>query len=175
MTPNQLIARARSAAAKNVVYKLGAGGMRPDKAMPTDANNRCDCSGFVCWALGISRQTTHPLYLNFNGGWINTNAMVNDAKESTGMFRPATLIVPGVILVFASGGGHRVGHCGIVTKVGAAGMPETVIHCSSGNSRNGDAIQETPPTVFRTAGTIAIWYEGLVQSAAEPRRQPRFG
>ena len=175
MTPNQLISRARSAAGKSVVYKLGAGGMKPDKLMPTDAHNRCDCSGFVSWALGISRQTDHPLFVNFNGGWINTNAMVFDAAQVTGLFRPATLLMPGVILVFPGGALHKVGHCGIVTRMAPNGMPAAVIHCSSGNSKRGDAIQETPPQVFQQPDTIAIWYEGLVQAVEGARRRPRFG
>jgi hypothetical protein len=175
MTPTQLISRARTAAGKSVIYKLGQGGMNPVKAMPTNAKNQCDCSGFVCWALGISRQTDHPLFKNFNGGWINTNAMVFDATQSTGFFRPATLMVPGVILVYPGGKLHKVGHCGIVTKLGPGGLPSTVIHCSSGNSKKGDAIQETSPAIFQTADTVAIWYEGLIQSAAMASHQPKFG
>src|SRR5262249_23570787 len=108
-------------------------------------------------------------------GWINTTAMVFDASQATGLFRPAPLIVPGVILVYPGGGLHKVGHCGIVTRLTANGAPAMVIHCSSGNSKRGDAIQETPPTVFQTADTIAIWYEGLSQRASGARRQPRFG
>jgi cell wall-associated NlpC family hydrolase len=175
MTPAQLLARARSASGKGVVYKLGAGGMKPGNLMPSDAQNRCDCSGFVCWALQVSRETDHPLFVNFNGGWINTNAIVHDASQSTGLFRPAPLIIPGVILVYPGGGTRKVGHCGIVTKLHSNGALALVIHCSSGNSNRGDAIQETPPDVFQIPETIAVWFEGMSQKAATASRQPRFG
>jgi hypothetical protein len=37
-----------------------------------------------------------------------------------------------------------------------------VLHCSSGNYRTtGDAIQQTPPTVFRKPDAVYAWYEGL--------------
>ena len=43
----------------------------------------CDCSGYICWALGISRETNHPLYEKFNGGGINADAIVMDAKHAS--------------------------------------------------------------------------------------------
>lgn len=162
MTTNQLLSRARSAAGKGVKYKLGAGGMFPAQPLPGNINNECDCSGFVCWALGISRKTDHPLYVKFNGGWINTDAMVHDAKKETGFLSQLPLPKPGCLIVFGKPpGAGKVGHVGIVTKVDSAGKVLTVIHCSSGNWKKGDAIQETPPTVFNQPGTIFAWYEGL--------------
>lgn len=172
MTPKQLIQRGRSVVGTGTRYKLGKGGMRPDSVKPADAHGFCDCSGFVCWALGISRQTDHPLYMKFNGGWINTNAMVHDAGEVTGIFKPALVIVPGVILVYP-GKGKRVGHCGIVSEMGASPADMKIIHCSSGNSRRGDAIQETGPEVFGNPATIAIWYEGIDGGGAQSAS--RFG
>lgn len=160
MTPRQLIQRARSAIGQGTQYKLGKGGMKPADPNPSDAPGFCDCSGFVCWALGISRRTDHPLYVNFNGGWINTNAMVHDAGNRTGLFRPAPLMIPGVVLVYP-GVGRKVGHCGVLTEVGTSPAEAKVVHCSAGNSRRGDAIQETDLSVFRHPGTIAVWYVGL--------------
>ena len=86
ITVDNLLARARSAIGRGVKYRLGAGGMNPRGESPGNVANECDCSGFVCWALGMSRQTDHPLYVRFNGGWINTDAMVHDAQSSTGFF-----------------------------------------------------------------------------------------
>jgi cell wall-associated NlpC family hydrolase len=161
MTVNELLARARSAAGKGTKYKLGAGGMFPSQALPGNMNNECDCSGFVCWALAMSRKTDHPLYVKFNQGWINTDAMVHDANTDTGFLSKLAAAKPGCLIVYGKPGPGKVGHVGIVTKVDAAGKVKTVIHCSSGNGKKGDAIQETPPTVFNQPGTIFAWFAGV--------------
>ncbi len=156
--------RARSASGFKTIYDLGSGGMNPASARPVSSGNKCDCSGFVCWALGISRQTTHPLYMTFNGGWINTDGMVHDAKNPTGCFSQLNKAKIGCIVVFPGGrvnGITTIGHVGIVTGV-KDGRPSKVLHCSSGNYRNnGEAIQETLPTVFNRSDAIYAWYEGL--------------
>ncbi len=160
----QFLARARSASGFKTIYDLGAGGMNPASTRPVSSGNKCDCSGFVCWALGISRQTTHPLYMKFNGGWINTDGIVHDAKKSTGVFSQLAKAKIGCIVVFPGGrvnGITKIGHVGIVTSV-KDGKPSKVLHCSSGNYRNnGEAIQETLPTVFNRPDAIYAWYEGL--------------
>lgn len=157
----QFLARARSAKGKKTVYKLGAGGMKPGNATPTDAGNTCDCSGFVCWALGVSRKTTHPLYVKFNGGWMNTDGMVNDANNSTGFFDALPDAKVGCIIVYP-GGKNKIGHVGIVTEV-TAGVATKVLHCSSGNYRSTeDAIQETNPDVFlHNPKTMYAWWVGV--------------
>lgn len=158
MNARDMLTRAFSAEPVRTIYKLGSGGMNPKAAHPKGWDGACDCSGFVAWAIGRSRQTTHPLYVRKNGGWINTDAMVHDAEECTGFF---TLTEPkvGAIIVY---GGHnqyrKVGHCGIVTSVD----PLRVLHCSMGNyRRSGDAIQETGPEAFNVPDRIFAWYEGL--------------
>ncbi len=160
----QFISRARSASGYKTIYKLGAGGMNPASTRPVSPGNKCDCSGFVCWALGISRQTTHPLYRKFNGGWINTDGIVHDAKNPTGYFSQLDKAKIGCIIVFPGGrvnGITKIGHVGIVTAV-KDGKASKVLHCSSGNYlSNGEAIQETLPTVFNRRDTIYAWYEGL--------------
>jgi hypothetical protein len=117
----------------------------------------------VCWCLGISRQTTHPLYVSFNGGWINTDAIVHDANRQTGFFIQLPAPKVGSLVVFPSRRPTRkVGHVGIVTQINSAGKILKVLHCSSGNFRSsGDAIKETPPTVFQQSDTILAWYEGI--------------
>ena len=159
ITVDDLLARARSAIGRGVRYRLGAGGMDPRGEGPGNVNNECDCSGFVCWALGISRQTDHPLYVRFNGGWINTDAMVHDAQSSTGFFTRIGEPRVGCIVVYGSSPPRRkVGHVGIVTAV----EPEArVLHCSHGNARAGDAICETAVTVFSQPDTIFAWYDGV--------------
>ena len=157
-----LLSRARAASGRKIKYKLGAGGMNPAQPLPANINHECDCSGYVCWALGISRKTEHPLYLQFNGGWINTDAMVHDGRKASGYFEPLAKPKVGALIVYGKNPKASVGHVGIVTALDAAGGVSKVIHCSSGNHKLGDAIQETAPTVFlKQPSTIYLWYAGL--------------
>lgn len=159
---------ARGFIASPTVYWLGAGGMDPNAPTP---GQKSDCSGYVCWMLGRSRQTTHPLYVKFNGGWINTDGIVHDAKSCLGFFTQIPKPKVGCVIVYggkASGAPRKVGHVGIVTELSSAHRdPYTmnvarVRHCSMGNYRKtGDAIQETGPEVFRAPDVIFAWYEGL--------------
>ena len=162
MTVIDLLARARSASGKKIKYKLGAGGIQPATASPANVNQECDCSGYVCWCLGMSRQTTHPLYVKFNGGWINTDAMVKDAGTQTGFFHQLDGPQPGCLVVYPSKlPTRKVGHVGIVTEV-AEGKAARVIHCSLRNFRTkGDAILETTAAAFGVPDAIYAWYEGL--------------
>jgi cell wall-associated NlpC family hydrolase len=135
MKVDELLKRARSALGKKVKYRLGAGGIDPNSPTPASVDNACDCSGFVCWCLGISRKTDHPLYVRFNGGWINTDAIVHDANQPTGFFRKIDEPKVGCLVVFPSKKPRRpYGHVGIVTEV-REGKVTKVIHCSSGNFR----------------------------------------
>ena len=163
MTVNELLQRARSVAGQGIKYKLGAGGINPASPSPANLNHECDCSGYVCWCLGISRQTNHPLYVNFNGGWINTDAMVHDGKHQSGFFEQISTPKVGCLIVFPSFPPTvKVGHVGIVTAVSAAGAVTKVIHCSKGNFTNfQDAVRETAPNVFNNPRTIYVWYAGV--------------
>jgi len=167
MMVSELLDRARSMTGRRVIYKLGGGGMSPSAPSPANMRNECDCSGYVCWCLGRSRQTSHPLYVRFNGGWINTDAMVHDAVRPAGFFEKLAEPRPGCIVVYASRPpGQKVGLVGLVTEVRAvAGGPARVahvVHCSHGNYRGvGDAICETAPTAFQKPDAIYAWYEGV--------------
>lgn len=56
-----------------------------------------------------------------------------------------------------------IGHVGIVTGLGADRiLVSSVIHCSAGNGKNGDAICDTDPKVFKTKLTIFAWYAGIL-------------
>lgn len=161
MTSSELLARARSVAGKGIRYKLGKGGTRAAAPSPANVDGQCDCSGYVAWCLGVSRMTDHPLYKNFNGGWINTDAIVHDALTSTGFFDLLAKPKVGALIVYPSPGAGRVGHVGIITKVENDTVTK-VIHCSAGNDRTtGEAVQETPPTVFARPATIFGWFAGL--------------
>jgi hypothetical protein len=162
---SEFLARARGAAGKGIKYKLGRGGMSPAAALPASHDNLCDCSGYVSWCMGMSRQTTHPLYVAFNSGWINTDAMVHDANAATGFIERIEGAKVGCLIVYGKNPKASVGHVGIVTAVKMSGGKTTatkVIHCSSGNSAKGDAIAETGPEVFeRIPQTIYAWYAGV--------------
>src|SRR5687767_609431 len=149
------------------VYWLGAGGFDPNAPTP---GSKSDCSGYVCWMLGRSRVTTNPLYMKFNGGWVNTDGMIHDAKSCLGFFTQIPEPKVGCLLVYggaASKAPRKIGHVGIVTAVGGVEHDYTgdvlrVRHCSMGNyRRTGDAIQETGPEVFRVPDVIFAWYEGV--------------
>jgi cell wall-associated NlpC family hydrolase len=113
-----MIARARSAVGRRTKYQLGEGGTRPAAELPGAPSKGCDCSGYVCWCLGIARQTDHNLYVHFNGGWINTDAIVHDADANTGFFYKIESPKVGTIIVYPSKRPSRkYGHVGIVTEV----------------------------------------------------------
>src|SRR5436305_7339136 len=93
-----LLARANAAISQGIHYKLGKGGMNPGAASPA-SDGECDCSGFVAWCLGMSRQTEDKFYKNFNGGWIETTAVWTDVGASTGSF-DSTTRPPGAVVVY---------------------------------------------------------------------------
>lgn len=148
---SELVTRARSVVNCPLLYKLGSGGMFPKDALPS-RDEFCDCSGFVCWVLHLSRKTNIPFYKQF-GGWIFTDSMAHDVHKSSGIFEKLQFPEPGCIVVY--GAGKKIGHVGIVSEVSGNAM-KRVIHCSSGNSKKFKAaIQETTPVVFNRAD--AVW------------------
>ena len=164
MNVSDLLARARSAAGRKTEYKLGKGGMKPLAALPDAGGGQCDCSGYVAWALGISRKTDNPFYKNVNGGWIETTAVHKDIASEVGLFSPCPAQL-GCIVVYGDAGGGQ-GHIGIVTATANKDgelVASKVLHCSSGNwKKNGDSVLETPANVFtNNPRTVYGWYEGI--------------
>jgi hypothetical protein len=158
-----VLGRARAACGRPIAYKLGMGGMKPTRETPGNSDGQCDCSGFVAWCLGISRQTSNAFYRQLNGGWIETTAVVADALKPGGIFSRVDAPQPGDVLVW---GDRRVngrtvqGHIGIVAAV-AGDRATRVIHCSSSNFRNtGCAVRETGTEVFYSKGAICARYVG---------------
>jgi hypothetical protein len=92
----------------------------------------CDCSGFICWALGVARDSGP-----WDGGWISTDTLHADARGAQRLFRPAERAVPGMMLVFPKPPGQGAdgppGHVGIVTEVAADGRATRVLHCAPTN------------------------------------------
>jgi hypothetical protein len=121
----------------------------------------------VCWCLKLSKHAGHDVfYLNANGGWRNTDAMALDARNKGGNLTITPEARVGGLIVYGKGWqGASVGHTGIVTAVtGGVGLQvaKSVIHCSSGNAKTGNAVQETTPEVFFKRKAIYAWPDFLV-------------
>ena len=150
MTAEALIKRARSDLGKRTRHKLGAGGYGNDKPAPGGGGghdkDQCDCSGFVCWALNISRLTRNEYYrLVQKTDWISTGRMYADCGDTAGLFRVSDQPKLGCIIVYPDGvlGPGTQGHVGLVTAV-KNGAVKGIIHCSNGSFvRTGDAINES--------------------------------
>lgn len=167
-----VVVRARSQIGQKTKYGLGKGGYDPGGIHPFDSKGFCDCSGFTSWTCGESRKTSHPLYVNFNGGWFETSSMYIDATvwKGKGSFELALEGLPGMLLVWPDRkvpGTTRVlqGHVGVIVAV-EGGKPTRVVHCSAGNFRaTGDAIQETDADMFERHGAV-IAKPGWIEFAA---------
>ncbi len=151
------VARAHSAIGYGTVYALGQGGKRADAPHP---GHECDCSGFIAWVFGTPRKVPTSI------GWIETSRIAKDATGKRLLFQRVYDPEPGDIVVFGdwtdATGRRRQGHVGILSEVPAEKGPFwwdglRVIHCSSGNSKNGDAIAQTDAKVFRNRAIFARW------------------
>jgi hypothetical protein len=121
----------------------------------------CDCSGYVCWSLGIARNGWPKAT-----DWFNTDGMLRDANGPKRWFLPIEAAVVGALLVHpAPSRNGGPGHVGIVTEVDAAGKATRMLHCSAVNylltpppglPRN--AIAETDTTYFDGEKTqVLMW------------------
>lgn len=151
LTSSGIVEKARSAIGKGIKYELGKGGTAKDvgRHLPTSSGG-CDCSGFVCWIYGLSRQSEIPFYRQL-GGWINTDSMVLDIKSEAGIFGRLNIPEIGCIVVYGRRKAGQYGHVGIVSEV-ENGIMKKVIHCSKGNDDpEGNSIQETSSKVFNAS------------------------
>lgn len=131
--------RARSAKGHGITYGLGKGGFDPADNLP-DQNGKCDCSGFVSWCLGMSRQQGNknkPWSKQIP--WIETTAVHKDATGKQLVFKAIPKPVAGCLVVFPDSNGKE-GHIGVVA---IAGAQYTVVDCTS------KGITEHPGTYFR--------------------------
>ena len=166
MTADEVVERAREAvyaAARigGIKYALGQGGMTPSAPFPWSIRG-LDCTGFIAWALGISRRDAR-----IQGGWIESTAIVRDANTRGGLFTKVDAAEPGDILAYGdrkiSGGKIAHGHVGLVTEVEDGKVVE-VVHCSAGNygsTRN--ALLTTGPHVFTRRNAIAIRFDEVTR------------
>lgn len=118
----------------------------------------CDCSGFVCWALGFARSS------RATGGmedWINTDSIWADATGSQKRFQRLANARPGALVVYPQrDSNERYGHVAIVLATDAAGNATAIVHCSADNIRVAphDAIKITSTEQFlRQPLSIYCW------------------
>ncbi len=171
-TVEHLLLRVHAVVGLPIEYRLGGGGMDPTSPTPADRQGTVDCSGFVAWALGLSRMTEEPLYQRFNGGWIegiglrgwiNTCALAYDLTQDAGILHTCEA-QPGAIIVYPGPPRRRVGHCGIIMEV-QRGTITQVAHASRTNwETRGAAIQITGPELFyREDDTRLGFFAGIVR------------
>lgn len=180
LTREEVLKRAAVARADdNKYYGLGRGGRKPSEARPYDAKGRVDCSGAVCWFLGIDRlqifkQTEYEVG---SGGaiqkwdvdfWWSTDSIYHDAlwqkRMRVGWFdlvSPHDGIVPGDLLVYPDyrvNGQTRQGHVAMVNRLLPGfkrGQPDwwkyvLITHATpSHRSKYGNVIAETNAHAFR--------------------------
>lgn len=157
VTPAEVVRRARSMVGHGV-YALGVGGRNPSQPEPFQ-NGKCDCSGFVAWALGLDRFVADRL----PGDWIETTRVYNDALTTHRMFVRVTAgRRPGDVIVYGDYASHQ-GHIGIVSEVDPRGRVTKVVHCTAKTDGLG-AIRETDPTVFLRHGAIVARPKFLLSS-----------
>jgi len=124
----------------------------------------CDCSGFVCWALGLPRSVQHGAAVE----WINTDSIHADAMGPNRRFlRTAKAAKGGIVVYPKRDSGERYGHVAIITEVDASGHARSVIHCSATNFMEPpfDAILSTPPEAFdHQPLSIYAWCLGVEPS-----------
>lgn len=92
----------------------------------------CDCSGFLCWALGVAR-TPAPIA----GSWIYTPSIYADALHSHALFVKLDQASVGSLLVYPGvddrdEARRQVGHVAIVSQV-QNGRATKIIHCAPEN------------------------------------------
>lgn len=160
MTAADVLTRARAACDVPVRYRLG----QPGRVIPKGATEavlpaECDCSGFVCYCLNMER---FQWIVDAHGFrhiiWLDTTVIAADAKFHERWFEQCAP-APGCLIVYPDRGGKQ-GHVGIVSEV-KAGKVTKVIHCSRGNERTGNAIQETGPEVFVKGGAVTVWCKAV--------------
>ena len=138
--------RAHTGLEETTTYVLGQGGFDPTKML----TKKCDCSGFIAWAIGIPRE-----FPPGSNRWLDTDAYWNGggaAAKAAGFPLLQNVAAadaePGDLIVYPDQGGKQ-GHIGIISGLDNQGELK-VIHCSKGNfNKFGDATRETDSAVWK--------------------------
>jgi Putative peptidoglycan binding domain/CHAP domain len=141
----QSLARARNGLEETIIYSLGSGGLDPTKPL----SHKCDCSGFIAWAIGIPREFPpgSQRWLDTDAYWNGGGAAAKAAGFPLLQQVAAAAAQPGDLIVYPDQGGHQ-GHIGIISDINENGQLR-VIHCSKGNFTHfGDATRETDSHVW---------------------------
>lgn len=160
--------RARSACGQGILYRLGKGGFDPKTALPFSrvvqvglppVVRGCDCSGFIAWCLGCSRDPARNAKNSALVGlgiarwskWFETTNIWTDAggPQLAWELVPMADLQPGDVVVYPDGknplGVTVQGHIAIV----ADPVKRTIIDCSSSQSKAlGQAITERDGSFF---------------------------
>lgn len=133
-----------------------------DPSLVVDA---CDCSGFVCWALGFARRA-EPAPYTTGQGWINTDTVWADAMGRGARFQRLERARPGALVVYPSNPPtEKYGHVGIVIEADATGRATLVAHCAKANvlAAPFDAIKITAPDAFEAqTSSVYAWCREVV-------------
>jgi len=153
--PFETLMRMQYASLAGVKYKLGKGGFG---WLENEIDPLCDCSGFVCWVLGLSRKPS-PVG---DGVWWSTDSIRADAIGDQTVFRQVEPNSRSAFVVYGDytkGGVTRQGHIGCVVE------PDTWrgYDCSSSQSRQrGNAITLRDLSFFgrrdSTVWCVPVWW-----------------
>lgn len=165
---NPAIDRARSVIGLGILYRLGKGGYDPGAAVPGArmvqlvrplVYRGLDCSGFVAWCCGISRDpgrnkknpALSSMPISRWPRWVESTNIWADVTGPQFAWELVALrdLQPGDVLVYPDYknalGEHREGHVAIV----ADPIRRTIIDCSSSQSKAlGQAITERDGSFF---------------------------
>lgn len=153
--PKETRERMFHAATMGVRYKLGRGGFG---WLSEEIGDQCDCSGFVCWALGLSRKPS-PIG---GGVWWSTDSIRADAIGEQTVFRQVEPGSQPAFVVYGDyrrGGAVRQGHVGFVVDP----QEFSGYDCSSSQSRrHGQAITYRDLSFFgrreSTVWCVPVWW-----------------
>ncbi|MES2529395.1 MAG: CHAP domain-containing protein [Pseudomonadota bacterium] len=121
----------------------------------------CDCSGYVCWALGISRRIKGA---DGRDLWINTDSIWDDATGPGLQFQKIDRAIEGCLVVYPKpepGSGENFGHVGLVIQVDPDGHATHIAHCAASNFTEAphDAIKVNAAEAFQQHSTsVYAWF-----------------
>lgn len=156
LAPGERVALARRFVGLPCIYELGAGGSL-FFLDPRDHENKLDCSGFICWLLGVPRQTANLWYQEFNGGWVSTDAMWHDMRRgaASSLFQ-STYPGLGVALVLPRSAAHVHGHVALASEFDEHGLLSKVIHCSLHNPAGAAIAESSAARFLKDEGSMFI-------------------
>lgn len=153
------ILRAAESVGHGTRYGLGRGGFDPKSRVPWDSSHRCDCSGFVAWCCGVSRDRRGTWWTRLlrwqRSPWFESSNIVKDAKAGGGVFALLDRPQPGAILAYGDSNGHQ-GHVALCVS-GTRWSDCEIIDCASHGAR--EAITRRSGSWLQARGAIACTFK----------------